>query len=373
MSINNSEVDKKIQSAAAKLKKAYYEAKNQNTTTKGLLYEFQKVITNENKVINKYGSIFSDKNLSDKNLSNNNLKKDDFKGFFKYKNNHHWQHIDRHINGVMETYGLAKITKNLNELLYGDKEIDKRFNNFNELKGFGKATITPLLLVTHPEEYGVWNEVSEGCLKTLGIWPIDPDEESGKHLTSGQIYKEVNETLLKLKSYTGLSLWKLDEAFEDCSNSNDSIQVVMEEPNNTVAGEIHSPHTTDTRPYQTNFRKGLNEIYDNKCAICGLDIEELLRASHIIPHAENDETAKDLDNGILLCTLHDSLFDSGLITIKHEKGKYNIYISERLKQSKNSAAKDIYNSLHNASFHEPEYQKPSVESLHYHNMEIFKG
>jgi hypothetical protein len=373
MSINNSEVDKKIQSAAAKLKKAYYEAKNQNTTTKGLLYEFQKVITNENKVINKYGSIFSDKNLSDKNLSNNNLKKDDFKGFFKYKNNHHWQHIDRHINGVMETYGLAKITKNLNELLYGDKEIDKRFNNFNELKGFGKATITPLLLVTHPEEYGVWNEVSEGCLKTLGIWPIDPDEESGKHLTSGQIYKEVNETLLKLKSYTGLSLWKLDEAFEDCSKSNDSIQVVMEEPNNTVTGETHSPHTTDTRPYQSNFRKGLNEIYDNKCAICGLDIEELLRASHIIPHAENDETAKDLDNGILLCTLHDSLFDSGLITIKHEKGKYNIYISDRLKQSENPVAKDIFKSLQNGSFHEPKHHKPSDESLQSHNIKIFKG
>ena len=215
MGINNSDIDESIQKAAKILKKAYDEAKSQDTATKGTLHGFNMVINNEDNVINTYSSIFS-KN----NLSNNKLKEKEFKDFFVFQNNHHWKGIHRQRNEVIKNYGLPEITRKLSKLLYGDEEIDKRFNNFNEIKGFGKATITPLLLVTHPKEYGVWNEVSEGCLKTLEIWPIDPDEESRKHLTSGQIYKDVNETLLKLRSYTGLSLWKLDAAFAHCSKSN---------------------------------------------------------------------------------------------------------------------------------------------------------
>ena len=205
MSINNSEVDKKIQKAAAILKIAYDAVKNQNTTTKDY----------EKEVIKKYGDnggIFSNNNLNkDENLSNNNLNKHDFIDFFK--NNHHWEGIDRPIYNIMKNCELSKITQKLSELLYGDKEIDTRFDNFNEIKGFGKATITPLLLVTHPKEYGVWNEVSEWCLKTLGIWLITYDNKSKGNLTQGEIYFYVNDILLKLKSCTGLSLWKLDATF----------------------------------------------------------------------------------------------------------------------------------------------------------------
>jgi predicted restriction endonuclease len=64
-----------------------------------------------------------------------------------------------------------------------------------------------------------------------------------------------------------------------------SVEGTMEEPNNTVTGDTHSPHMTDSKLYQSSFRKGLNERYENKRAICGMNIEELWKGSHIVPCA----------------------------------------------------------------------------------------
>ena len=85
-----------------------------------------------------------------------------------------------------------------------------------------------------------------------------------------------------------------------------------------ASGSVHSPSTGDGRPYQTVLKEYLKRTYRGRCAICGLDISELLRASHIVPHSANDITARRLDNSILLCSLHDSLFDKGSITVSHE-------------------------------------------------------
>ena len=54
-----------------------------------------------------------------------------------------------------------------------------------------------------------------------------------------------------------------------------------------------------------------------KCAICGLNIKKLLRASHCKPWCNsNDKERLDVNNGLLLCPNHDALFDSGLITFR---------------------------------------------------------
>ena len=55
---------------------------------------------------------------------------------------------------------------------------------------------------------------------------------------------------------------------------------------------------------------------DGKCRICGLKNESLLRASHIKAWASCEEGSErvDVNNGIILCAIHDALFDSHLIT-----------------------------------------------------------
>lgn len=78
------------------------------------------------------------------------------------------------------------------------------------------------------------------------------------------------------------------------------------------------------------YRENLILKHECKCMLCGLGYKELLIASHIKEwsKAKNEERV-DVNNGLLLCTLHDSLFDKHLITFDKD-GK--IIISSRLTQ-----------------------------------------
>lgn len=71
---------------------------------------------------------------------------------------------------------------------------------------------------------------------------------------------------------------------------------------------------------QDVFRSGLLEYWDGKCAVTGLAVPELLRASHIKPWAACDTDAERLDvfNGLLLAPNLDAAFDAGLITVADE-------------------------------------------------------
>lgn len=85
---------------------------------------------------------------------------------------------------------------------------------------------------------------------------------------------------------------------------------------------IKYQHTTETivkaRLTQNKFRKALLDSR-GKCQICGIDIPELLIASHIKPWAISDDDEKvDVNNGLLLCANHDRLFDRNLISFDKE-------------------------------------------------------
>jgi putative restriction endonuclease len=68
---------------------------------------------------------------------------------------------------------------------------------------------------------------------------------------------------------------------------------------------------------QGHFRAALMEFWNGRCAISGLDMPELLRASHARPWADCDTDADRLDvfNGLLLAAHLDAAFDSGLIAV----------------------------------------------------------
>jgi hypothetical protein len=83
------------------------------------------------------------------------------------------------------------------------------------------------------------------------------------------------------------------------------------------------PRTTEAerlvvqRVGQDIFRAGLIDYWDGRCAITGLSIPEMLRASHIKPWAdcERDSERLDVFNGLLLAPHLDAAFDAGLITV----------------------------------------------------------
>lgn len=82
---------------------------------------------------------------------------------------------------------------------------------------------------------------------------------------------------------------------------------------------------------QNLFRDALIDYWQGRCAVTGLDIAPLLRASHIKPWAQcaSDEERLDVFNGLLLTPHLDALFDGGWITFS-EAGE--LRVSSRLSQ-----------------------------------------
>jgi predicted restriction endonuclease len=88
----------------------------------------------------------------------------------------------------------------------------------------------------------------------------------------------------------------------------------------------HLPATTEAerlvvqRVGQDVFRAGLLDFWDSRCAVTGLDVPGLLRASHMQPWAECASDAERLDvyNGLLLAPHLDALFDGGWMTFDDE-------------------------------------------------------
>ena len=67
---------------------------------------------------------------------------------------------------------------------------------------------------------------------------------------------------------------------------------------------------------QDTFREALMDYWAGACAVTGIVLPEILRASHAKPWADcvSDEERLDVFNGFLLCANLDALFDRGLIT-----------------------------------------------------------
>lgn len=86
---------------------------------------------------------------------------------------------------------------------------------------------------------------------------------------------------------------------------------------------------------QNIFRAMLLEIYDSKCCITGLDLPEVLRASHIIPWSENKTNRLNPCNGLCLSATYDAAFDKHLISLDED---YRLILSPSIKEFYTSAS-----------------------------------
>jgi putative restriction endonuclease len=125
-----------------------------------------------------------------------------------------------------------------------------------------------------------------------------------------------------------------------------------------------------TRINQNVFRHIVMANYSGKCAISGIDLPELLFASHIVPWAKNEQERLNPENSICLSALYDKAFDKGLIGVNEQ---YQILLSEKIKKRKN---KDFYGqyfaSLENKSLILPQKYLPRKEFIQYHLDMVFE-
>jgi hypothetical protein len=109
----------------------------------------------------------------------------------------------------------------------------------------------------------------------------------------------------------------LRRAFQLSKTRPDELLRSFEKQNATLPETTEAERLVVERVGQDLFRHGLLEDWEGRCAITGLAVPELLRASHIKPWADGTSDAERLDiwNGLLLAPHLDAAFDRGFITV----------------------------------------------------------
>ncbi|MCR6516445.1 HNH endonuclease [Clostridium sp. LY3-2] len=169
--------------------------------------------------------------------------------------------------------------------------VDVKYNILN--KTINVNDFIDSILIYCPEKHSPFNKNGNGAQGYL----FDISEEFGNYIIN-IVSKENN-----LDSYLG------NMSNEDTKYIED---VESELPENI--SETDRQALIKTRVGQGKFRDKLLER-SSCCELCGIDIKEMLVASHCKPWSEsNDFERLDSNNGLLLCANHDKLFDKGFIS-----------------------------------------------------------
>ncbi|MDL5048101.1 HNH endonuclease [Oscillatoria amoena NRMC-F 0135] len=124
-----------------------------------------------------------------------------------------------------------------------------------------------------------------------------------------------------------------------------------------------------TRINHQFFRDTILVSYNTRCAITGLNIPELLIASHIVPWAKDKANRLHPTNGICLNALHDKAFDKGLLTITND---YKIKVSKYINDfEKEPSVVSLVKDFDGKKIILPNRFLPASEFLEYHNNHIF--
>ena len=125
-----------------------------------------------------------------------------------------------------------------------------------------------------------------------------------------------------------------------------------------------------TRVNQCVFRQMVLTNYATKCAISGIDIPELLLASHIVPWSKNENERLNPENGICLSALYDKAFDKGLIGVN---SNYQVILSTSLKNKKGTTFyQSNFASIENQRIVDGIKYLPRKEFLEYHLDTVFE-
>lgn len=124
------------------------------------------------------------------------------------------------------------------------------------------------------------------------------------------------------------------------------------------------------RVNQNYFKNCLMQNYGSRCCLTGLQMTDLLIASHIKPWSACENGAERVDprNGLLLNAFHDKAFDRGLITLSRN---LEIVVSRKVVHDEpNDSWLWAYNGR---KIELPSCNSPALEFVEYHQDCVFQG
>jgi putative restriction endonuclease len=118
------------------------------------------------------------------------------------------------------------------------------------------------------------------------------------------------------------------------------------------------------RVNQNFFRKMILKTYESKCCITGLNIPEVLRASHITAWANDKTNRMNPENGLCLSATYDAAFDRHLISFDED---YRMLLSPNLKEyTTNKAFNEYFIKFEGKQIALPKIFLPSMQLLEKH-------
>lgn len=119
---------------------------------------------------------------------------------------------------------------------------------------------------------------------------------------------------------------------------------------------------------QNIFRSILIEIYQGQCCVTGLNIKEILRASHILPWSENTHNRLNPENGLLLSATYDAAFDKYLFSFDDD---YRMVVSPYIRHFyTNEAAKECFEKFEGKQLILPYKFSPNKNFLEEHRAKL---
>lgn len=199
-------------------------------------------------------------------------------------------------------------------------------------------------------------------------------------------YGKPNQRSYPLKSFCSAALKSLKKYAQYMQDVNEADRIVAQEAdprsistrlidhfNLTKEGE-DVVSESKRRKGQDYFRRMILTNYGGRCALTGMDIPQLLLASHIIPWAEKAHKQDRLNpcNGICLSALYDKAFDQGLITFSPDD--YSVILSSALQEHKTAEYYDKhFGSIAGQKIQVPKDYAPKRDFLAYHRDHVFVG
>jgi putative restriction endonuclease len=121
---------------------------------------------------------------------------------------------------------------------------------------------------------------------------------------------------------------------------------------------------------QSFFRRSVLASYNETCCVCGINIADLLVASHIVPWSVSADLRLDPENGLCLCVLHDKAYDRGLLSLSAE---LQILISPRIRQGVGPFVQVVLGDFAGKRIRQPMRFMPRLDLLSWHTENIFRS
>ncbi|TLD68158.1 HNH endonuclease [Phragmitibacter flavus] len=214
--------------------------------------------------------------------------------------------------------------------LWTRKELLILLNIYHKLR-FGQIDHRQPVIIDLAERIG--RTPNAVAMKLLNLASGDPVQQirgvvglKGASKLDREIWDEFHSNAVAM---VALSQEYFDDLFVEAEDetteviAGTGIRRVPKAPN----GATEATSFSKQRRGQGYFRDVVLNNYDNRCALTGLPVRELLIASHILPWHAHEAERIDVRNGISLNRLHDAAFDQGFITFDDE---LRLVLSKRL-------------------------------------------